>query len=445
MNQEEHHGARWGAQTSLAIDNFQISGEQMPVEVLRALAMVKAESALVNALVGVIEPDVAEAIVRAAQEIIDGHMAEQFPIDVFQTGSGTSTNMNMNEVVAHRASELVGRAVHPNDHVNASQSSNDVIPTAVRLAVGLSIVNQVVPALRGLHDGLVALAELHAHTVKLGRTHLMDAAPITFGQEVGGWARMVELGIERLEAVLPRVKELPIGGTAVGTGLNAPAQFGALVAAGLARRTGLDVVEARDHFEAQSSHDSLVDVTAACRSVGLSLHKIAGDLRFLASGPRGGIGELVLPALQAGSSIMPGKVNPVIAEVVQQVAAQLVGNDAVVAFATTSSNLQLTTAIPVVARAAMSSVRLLAAAARSLDEKCVRGISVDAPRMLSMAERSTSITMILVPRVGYDAATRVAKAMLAGGLSLNEAMAAEGIDSAVHVDLLDLTGAAESD
>ncbi len=440
---EQPHVVRWGTQSSLAIDNFPISGEPMPIEIVRAIAMVKSEAAKVNLRAGVIEATVADGIVAACEEIIDGLMDDQFPVDVFQTGSGTSTNMNVNEVVAHRASELVGRPVHPNDHVNASQSSNDVVPTAVRLAVGLGLVRDVVPALRRLHESLLALAADHASTVKLGRTHLMDAAPITFGQEAGGWARMVELGVDRLAAVMVRVCELPLGGTAVGTGLNAPESFGADVAAALARRTGIEWVEAINHFEAQSSHDALVDASAGCRSVALSLHKIAGDLRLLGSGPRGGLGELELPALQAGSSIMPGKVNPVIPEVVQQVAAQLVGNDAAVAFAISASTLQLSTAIPVIGRNVMQSVTLLASAARVLDEKCIRGVVVDTQRMLALAERSASISMILVPRIGYDAATRVAKAMLQRDLSLSAALAAEGFGADVQVDLLALTRAGE--
>ena len=427
---------RWGAQTALAIQNFPISGEPMPSGVIRAIVMIKDEAAAANARRGVIEATVAWAIRQACDEVLSGAMADQFPVDVFQTGSGTSTNMNVNEVLAHRAAELLGAVVHPNDHVNASQSSNDVIPSAVRIAAAAGLVGRVLPALADLRDTLLRLSAAHCDTVKLGRTHLMDAAPITFGQEVAGWARMVRLGSDRIEGVLPRLCELPFGGTAVGNGLNAPPGFAAEVAAHLATRTGLPLVEAVDHFEAQSAHDALLEVSATCRSVGLSLHKVAGDLRLLGSGPRGGLGELRLPALQAGSSIMPGKVNPVIAEVVQQVAAQLVGNDATVAFACTASTLQLNTAIPVVARSVVSSVELLAAAARVLDEKCLRGLTVDAARMLALAERSSALTTVLVPAIGYDAAARVAKVMMAQECTLAEALAVEGIEPVPQLDIL---------
>jgi fumarate hydratase class II len=430
---------RWGEQTALAVKNFPISGEPMPVEVVHAIVAIKSAAATVNERHGVVESPVAAAIRQAAEEVLAGEMSDQFPVDVFQTGSGTSTNMNVNEVLANRASELAGRPVHPNDEVNASQSSNDVLPTAVRLVAATALAGDVLPALETLRRALDDLAARHHSTVKMGRTHLMDAAPLTFGQEVGGWARMVHLGMQRVRDVQPRLHELPLGGTAVGTGLNAPPGFGAEVAALLAERTGLPLVEASDHFEAQSAHDALLDVTSACRAVALSLHKIAGDLRLLGSGPRGGLAEVQLPALQPGSSIMPGKVNPVIPEVVQQVAAQLVGNDATVAFAATAGTLQLSTAIPVIARSVVSSVHLLAAAATVLAEKVVVGLTVDAERMRDLAERSAAVTTVLVPAIGYDAAARVAHRMTDDGLSLNEALVAEGHDPAA-VDVLRMTG-----
>ena len=431
-------GTRWGRQTALAVENFRISGERMPVDVLHAIVLVKAEAAAVNAARGVIDEARADAIRRACDEVLAGEFADQFPVDVFQTGSGTSSNMNVNEVVASRAAELLGDDVHPNDHVNASQSSNDVVPTAIRIAAVTLAEHELLPALERLRDALRDRATEHDSTVKLGRTHLMDAAPVTFGAELRGWARMVELGSDRVRDALGRARELPLGGTAVGTGLNAPAGFGADVIARLAQRTGIGWVEAVDHFEAQSTQDALVELSAASRAVALSLHKIAGDLRLLGSGPEGGLGEIELPELQAGSSIMPGKVNPVIPEVVQQVAAQVVGNDATIVFASTLSTLQLNTAMPVIARNLVSSLRLLSTSSTALADKCVRSLTANTERMRHLAERSAAITMILVPHVGYDVATRVSKTMTREGLSLADALAAEGVELPVEVDLLKL-------
>ena len=431
-------GPRWGRQTALAVENFRISGERMPIDVLHAIVLVKAEAAAVNAARGVIDDARAEVIRRACDEVLAGKFADQFPVDVFQTGSGTSSNMNVNEVIASRAAELLGDDVHPNDHVNASQSSNDVVPTAIRIAAVTLAEQHLLPALEVLRDALRDRATEHDSTVKLGRTHLMDAAPMTFGAELRGWARMVELGADRVRDALGRARELPLGGTAVGTGLNAPPRFGAEVISRLAQRTGIEWVDAVDHFEAQSTQDALVDVSAACRAVGLSLHKIAGDLRLLGSGPEGGLGEVALPELQAGSSIMPGKVNPVIPEVVQQVTAQVVGNDATVVFASTLSTLQLNTAMPVIARSLVSSLRLLSTSSRALADKCIRGLEADTQRMRHLAERSAAITMILVPHVGYDVATRVSKTMTREGLSLADALAAEGVEIPVEIDLLAL-------
>ncbi len=382
--------------------------------------MIKAECAMVNSDLGVVDAPIADAIRRAADEIVVGDMADQFPVDVFQTGSGTSTNMNLNEVIANRASELLGESVHPNDHVNASQSSNDTFPSAARIAAVLQLTVALLPALDSLRTSLNDLAERNVDTIKMARTHLMDAVPITFGQEVSGWARAVELATERIIALLPRLSELPLGGTAAGTGLNAPDRFGSLVADCLSRRTGVTFTEAANHFEAQSSQDVLVEAGAILKVVALSLHKIAGDLRLLGSGPNGGLGEITLPELQAGSSIMPGKVNPVIPEMVQQVAAQVVGNDATISFAATMSTLQLNTAMPIAARSVLSSIHLLANATTLLDTRCIRGIEVNADRMKRNAERSPAIVTALAPRIGYDAAAKLVHQAEEQGISLAE-------------------------
>jgi fumarate hydratase class II len=435
--------ARWGEQTRLAIINFPISGEPVPRLLIEAIALVKSCAAEVNERFGVLDHERAVAIMAAADEIVGGGMADQFPVDVFQSGSGTSTNMNVNEVVAQRATELCGLEVHPNDHVNASQSSNDVIPTAIRVAALRSLRGSLQPALAGLHSTLTALAERHRSTVKLGRTHLMDAVPMTFGQEVGAWARGVELASRRLADVETRLAEMPTGGTAIGTGLNTVAGFGAAIAERLAARTGLDLIEAVDHFEAQAAQDVLVELAGACTTVALTLHKIAGDLRLLGSGPTGGLGEVRLPELQAGSSIMPGKVNPVLCEVIQQVAAQVVGNQAVVTFAATAATLQITTSMPVMARAVLSSVSLLANATDVFERRCVRGIEVDEGRMRSLAAGSPALVTAIAPRLGYDLAARAVHRMRDLGETLDEALIGEaGVGRApvlADVDLLDLT------
>jgi fumarate hydratase class II len=411
---------RWGEQTQRAIDNFPVSGDRIPPSVIEALAMIKAESAMVNTELGVLAEPIAAAVHQAADEIVAGDMADQFPVDVFQTGSGTSTNMNLNEVIASRASEILGGPVHPNDHVNASQSSNDTFPSAVRIAAALPLETTLLPALAALHASLSDLADRHVNTIQLARTHLMDAVPITFGQEASGWARSVELSTQRIASLLPRLTELPLGGTAVGTGLNAPREFGSLVAERLTRRTGVTFAEATNHFEAQSSQDAIVEAAAILKVIALSLHKIAGDLRLLGSGPNGGLGEITLPALQAGSSIMPGKVNPVIPEMVQQVAAQVVGNDATISFAATMSTLQLNTAMPIAARSLLSSIHLLANATTLLDTRCIRGIEVNAARMKQNAERSPAIVTALAPRIGYDAAAKLVHQADEQGISLAE-------------------------
>jgi fumarate hydratase class II len=409
---------RWGAETQKAIDNFPVSGERIPPAMIQALSMIKAEAATVNTDLGVLASAISAAIRQAADEIVGGQMADQFPVDVFQTGSGTSTNMNLNEVIASRASEILGEPVHPNDHVNASQSSNDTFPSAARIAAVVQLTTTLLPALGSLRQSLLELAQRHVDTVKMARTHLMDAVPMTFAQEVGGWARGIELSGQRIAAMVPRLAELPLGGTAVGTGLNAPEHFGALVAERLTARTGVTFTEATNHFEAQSSQDALVEAGAILKVVALTLYKIAGDIRLLGSGPNGGLGEITLPTLQAGSSIMPGKVNPVIPEMVQQVAAQVVGNDATITFAATMSTLQINTAMPVAARSVLSSIHLLASATTLLDTRCVRGIEVDAERMRRNAERSPAIVTALAPRIGYDAAAKLVHQAQDQGVSL---------------------------
>ena len=420
--------SRWGRETDLALQRFTISGEVVPTAIVHAIAMIKAEAARTNDELGRIPSEMAIAIERAANEITRGAFDDQFPIDVFQSGSGTNTNMNVNEVVASIAAEQLGAPVHPNDHVNASQSSNDVFPSAIRIAAAQTIRGQLVPALETLGVELARLVEQHQETVKLGRTHLMDAVPMTFGQEASAWQRAVHLGATRLHGVMPRLLELPLGGTAIGTGLNAPARFGELIAARIAARCSLPFVEAENHFEAQAAQDVLVELSGACKVVGMSLHKIAGDLRLLASGPEAGLGELARPGLLAGSSIMPGKVNPVICEAVQQVSAQVVGNDATITFGATASTLQLNTAMPVMARATMSSLSILAGAAEALGTHVLPGTVAHAVTMRKYAGSLSALVTVLAPFAGYDAAARIAQAVRSGSASLPEALAHEGVD-----------------
>lgn len=426
--------APWGEQTERAIANFPISGRPLPWELIRALVSLKGVAATINGKRHVIPKDIAHAIHDVASELTMEPRPEWFPVDVFQTGSGTSTNMNVNEVLASLASARLGQPVHPNDHVNASQSSNDVFPSAIRLAACQLIVRRVVPALESLEAELRRLAKAHAHTVKAGRTHLMDAVPITFGDEAGAWARSARLGIERLVGTLQHLGELPLGGTATGTGLNAPKGFAADVIARLAGDLQLPLVEAVDHFEAQSAQDALLETSGAIKVVALSLHKIAGDLRLLGSGPANGFGELEIPALQAGSSIMPGKVNPVVPEAVQQVAAQVVGNDAAITFAATMSTLQLNTAMPVMAANLIESLKLVAAAASLLAEKTLAGLGVNDEVMRRNAERSPAIVTALNPLIGYEAGARVAKRAIAEGRTIREVVLDEGLLSAEQLD-----------
>ncbi len=440
--------ARWGASTQRAVENFPISGQGIGRELIASLGRIKGAAAAVNSDLGVVAPDVAATIAAAAEEVAAGLWDAHFPVDVFQTGSGTSSNMNANEVIAGLAAERLGRPVHPNDHVNASQSSNDVFPSAVHLAAVTAVATNLVPALRHLADVLRRRQAELATVVKAGRTHLMDATPVTLGQELGGYASAVEHGIERLEATLPRLGELALGGTAVGTGINAPAGFAAAVIARLAASTGLPLREARDHFEAQGGRDALVEASGMLRTVAVSLVKMANDLRWMSSGPASGLAEIHLPDLQPGSSIMPGKVNPVIPEVVVQVAAQVIGNDAAVAFAGTTGSFELNVAVPVMARNLLESVRLLAAAARVLADRCVAGLMADADRCRRYAESSPALATVLVPHIGYEQAAAVVRQALAEGRTLREVvldrglMAESDIDRVLDVDAMTRGGIA---
>jgi len=406
--------ALWGASTQRAVENFPISGERFPRVFLRALGLVKRCAAGANAELGVLEAPVARAIAEAAREVESGALDAHFPIDVFQTGSGTSTNMNANEVIASRAMQILSargddRRVHPNDHVNASQSSNDVIPTALHLAARLALREDLEPALAGLHACLVGKARELDDVVKLGRTHLMDATPIRLGQEFSGYARQIELGRERVARAGEALAELALGGTAVGTGLNAPPGFASRAIAAISRETGLEFREAANHFEAQGARDAAVEASGQLRTLAVSLAKIAGDVRLLASGPRGGIGEIELPAIQPGSSIMPGKVNAVICEVVLQVSAQVIGNDAAIAVAGLQGQLELNVFVPVIARNLLASIALLSAASRVFAEKCLAGVSARRERAEALVEESLAMVTALVPAIGYDAAAEIAK------------------------------------
>ncbi|MDQ4096988.1 MAG: class II fumarate hydratase [Actinomycetota bacterium] len=427
-------GARWGAQTQRAVENFRISGEPVSAELIRALALIKGAAAAENARFGVVAEDVAGAVAAAAEEVAEGRWADQFPIDVFQTGSGTSTNMNVNEVLAHLASERLGRAVHPNDHVNASQSSNDVFPSGIHIAALASVRDDLIPALETLAAALRDKSAELDDVVKAGRTHLMDATPVTLGQEFGGYAAAVEHGVERLEGALGRVGELPLGGTAVGTGINAPPGFAGAVIARLAERLGLPLREARDHFEAQGGRDALVELSGVLKTVAVSLVKVANDLRLMASGPSAGLAEIHLPELQPGSSIMPGKVNPVIPEVVVQVAAQVVGNDATIAFAGATGSFELNVAMPVMARNLLESIRLLAAASRALADRCVRGIDANVERCRLYAESSPAVVTALAPHLGYEVAAEVVKESSASRRTLREVVVERGLMSPEEVD-----------
>jgi fumarate hydratase class II len=426
--------ALWGAQTQRAVQNFPISGEPLPRELIMALGAIKAAAAEVNAELGVLDPEVAGSISAAAGQVAAGEHLDQFPLDVFQTGSGTSSNMNANEVIATLAGRRLGRPVHPNDHVNASQSSNDVFPSAIHLAAATMLARSLEPALALLATALEAKAREFADVVKAGRTHLMDATPVTLGQEFGGYASAIRHGIARIAAILPEVGELPLGGTAVGTGLNAPAGFAAAVIGRLVASCGLPLTEAPDHFEAAGSRDGLVAASGVLRTVAISLLKICHDLRLMNSGPRAGLAEIAVPDLQPGSSIMPGKVNPVICEAVSQVCVQVVGNDAAIALGGSAGNFELNVMLPVIGRNLLGSLTLLSAAARLLADKCIAGITARPDRLRHAAESSPAIVTALNPYIGYEAAASIAKEALATGATIRDVTIARG-----HVERGEIT------
>ncbi|MBM7369041.1 class II fumarate hydratase [Gordonia hydrophobica] len=419
--------ALWRAQTQRAVENFPISFRPLERTQIRALGLLKAATAQVNRDLGLLDADKAEAIIAAAQEIADGRHDDQFPIDVFQTGSGTSSNMNANEVIASIAAAN-GVTVHPNDHVNMSQSSNDTFPTATHVAATEAVERQLIPALEQLHAALAEKSTQWRTVVKSGRTHLMDAVPVTLGQEFGGYARQVEAGVERLRSALPRVGELPIGGTAVGTGLNAPERFGSLVVAELIRLTGVDDLSlARDNFESQAARDGLVELSGQLKTIAVSLTKIANDVRWMGSGPLTGLGEISLPDLQPGSSIMPGKVNPVLPEAVTQVAAQVIGNDAAVTWGGGNGAFELNVYIPMMARNVLESVTLLANVSRLFAERCISGLVAHEDRLRTLAESSPSIVTPLNSAIGYEEAAAVAKEALRDGKTIRQAVVDRGL------------------
>jgi fumarate hydratase class II len=431
--------AYYGAQTQRARENFPISGDRMPRRFIEALGLIKAAAAAAHRESGAIPREKADAIERAAREVMRGERDVDFVVDVFQTGSGTSTNMNANEVIANRASELLGYArgsmhVHPNDDVNRAQSSNDVIPSALHVAARLAIERDLVPALDVLAGAIERKARAFDGVVKLGRTHLQDATPMTVGQEFGGWAAQVRAGIARARRASEGLRELALGGTAVGTGLNAPDGFAARVIASIATETALDFAEARDHFEAQGARDAALEASGALKTIAASLAKIAEDVRLLASGPRAGLGELRLPSLQPGSSIMPGKVNPVLCESVTQVAAQVIGNDAAITVGAMRGQLELNVFIPLIAHNLLESVRLLAAVAVLFAQRCIDGIELDRERIGAAVERSLAMATALVPRIGYDRAAALAKEAWQSGRTVREVAEEQGVLSRDELD-----------
>ena len=425
----EHY---WGAQTQRSLQNFRIGGERMPPELIRALALVKGAAVVANRDLGVLEERIATAILKAADEVLEGRHDEEFPLVVWQTGSGTQTNMNMNEVLANRANEILGvergakEPVHPNDHVNRSQSSNDTFPTAMHVAAVVAIHERLVPALEHLHRTLDDKAEAWADVLKIGRTHLQDATPITLGQEFSAFAAQAARGIERVRGCLPRLSALAQGGTAVGTGLNAPSGFGRAVAEELSRLTGLEFTANENKFEGLAAHDAIVEASGALNTVAASLMKIASDIRLLGSGPRAGIGELALPENEPGSSIMPGKVNPTQAEAMTQVAVQVMGNHTAITIAGASGHLQLNVFKPVLIYNLMQSIRLLADACMSFADNCIKGIEPNRQRLTELVEKSLMLVTALAPHIGYDKAAAVAKKAHKEGTTLREAALALG-------------------
>ena len=414
--------ALYGPQTQRAVENFPISGSGLEPAQIVALARIKRAAAIANAELGILDGGISAAIVSAADTLIAGSHHDQFPVDTYQTGSGTSSNMNMNEVLANLATTSLGSSVHPNDHVNMSQSSNDVFPTSVHLAVTGALLHDLIPALKHLAASLEVKAELWKDAVKAGRTHLMDATPVTLGQEFSGYARQIRLGIERVNSTIVRVAEVPLGGTATGTGINTPLGFPQRVIIVLADDSGLPITEALDHFEAQGARDGLVEASGALRVLAVSLTKICNDLRWMGSGPNTGLGELSIPDLQPGSSIMPGKVNPVIPEAVLMVCARVIGNDATIAWAGASGAFELNVAIPVMGTALLESIRLLANSSVALADKTIDGLQANLVRARALAESSPSIVTPLNKIIGYEAAAKIAKHSVAEGLTVREAV-----------------------
>jgi fumarate hydratase class II len=424
----------YGGETRKAVENFPISGEPVPAAVIHWLGRIKGAAAEVNGELGLLKPSLARKIAKAAAAIADGRHDEQFPIDVFQTGSGTSSNMNVNEVIA----TLAGAGVHANDHVNLGQSSNDVFPSAVHLAALEQTTRQLIPALAALERALTAKARRFETIVKAGRTHLMDAVPVTLGQEFAGYAAQIRLGRARVAEALPRVAQIPLGGTATGTGLNTHPQFARRVRRRLAAQTGLKISAPEDPFEAQANRDALVELSGALKVVAVSMTKIAQDLALMGSGPRAGIGELFLPELQKGSSIMPGKVNPVIPEVVLQVAAQVIGNDLAITIGGMQGNFELNVRVPLIARNLLSSIALLTSAATVLNEKCVRGIQANRAGCARSATSTLAVATALNPYIGYDRATEIVQEATRSGRSLREVASEKGVSDAVLDEALDL-------
>ena len=428
--------AYYGAQTARAVENFPVSGRTLPREFIRAMGLVKLAAAQTNAELGFLKKNTARAIARAAQEVVDGKLDDHFVVDVFQTGSGTSTNMNTNEVIANRAAEMLkGKtSVHPNDHVNMGQSSNDVIPTAMHVSSLEAIEKDLIPSLEYLRDALSKKAKQFDHIVKIGRTHLMDATPIRLGQEFSGYASMVDHGISRLKGARNDLSELAIGGTAVGTGINTHRSFGKKVAARVSEATGVKFREAKNHFEAQASKDAVVQTSGALKTVSVSLMKIANDIRWLGSGPRCGFGEILLPAIQPGSSIMPGKVNPVIGESVTQVAAQVIGNDAAITIGGQAGNFELNVMMPMMADNLLQSIRLLSRVSTVFVDKCISGIEADEERCGETIEQSLAMCTSLAPIIGYDNAAAIAKEAYASGKTVREVAREKGVLSDEELD-----------
>ena len=428
--------AYYGAQTARAVENFPVSGRTLPREFIRAMGLVKLAAAQTNAELGFLKKNTARAIERAAKEVVEGKLDDHFVVDVFQTGSGTSTNMNTNEVIANRAAEILkGKtSVHPNDHVNMGQSSNDVIPTAMHVSSLEAIEKDLIPSLEYLRDALSGKAKKFDHIVKIGRTHLMDATPIRLGQEFSGYASMIDHGISRLKGIRNDLSELAIGGTAVGTGINTHKDFGKKVAARISEATGVKFREARNHFEAQASKDAVVQTSGTLKTVSVSLMKIANDIRWLGSGPRCGFGEILLPAIQPGSSIMPGKVNPVVGESVTQVAAQVIGNDAAITIGGQSGNFELNVMMPMMADNLLQSIRLLSRVCNVFVDKCISGIEADEERCGETIEQSLAMCTSLAPIIGYDNAAAIAKEAYASGSTVREIAREKGVLSDKELD-----------